>query len=115
MLKRNSQIVILLNRCQVILEKNLKLRLDKLSGINTSFSNNNSNNNKNNNTNNSNHFGPGGDPPSLPTTEDLLDGDPRPPPPPPPGPSVNLGENLFKSEPPVFPSLTSEFDVSAKM
>ena len=96
-------------------EFEIKKKLDKLRGINTSFSNNNSNNNNNNNTNNSNLFGPGGDPLSLPTIEDFLDGGTRPLPPPLPGPSVNLGKNLFKSEPPVFRSLTSEFDVSAKI
>ena len=93
-------------------EFEIKKTSDKLRGINTSFSNNNNNNN-NNNKNNSNLFGPGGEPPSLPTIEDFLDGGPRPLPPPPPAPSFNLGENLLKSEAPVFPSLTNEFDVNA--
>ena len=37
-------------------EFEIKKTLDKLRGINTSFSNNNNSNNTNNNTNNSNHF-----------------------------------------------------------
>ena len=102
-------------------EFEIKKRLDRLRGVNTFFSNNNNNNNKNNNiknnnNNNSNLLGPGGEPPSLPTIEDFLDGGPRLPPPPPPAPSFNLGENLRKSEaPPIFPSLANEFDVNAKI
>ena len=93
-------------------EFEIKKRLDRLRGINTSFSSNNNNNNNNNNNinNNSNLFGPGSRPPSLPTIEDFLDGGPRPPP---LAPSFNLVENLFKSEAPIFPSLTNEFDVNA--
>ena len=93
--------------------------MDRLRGVNTSFSNNNknnnnndNNNNNNNNNNNANLFGPGGEPPSSPTTEDFLDGGPRPPPSPSPAPYINLGEN---SEAPVFPSLAKEFDVNAKI
>ena len=40
-------------------------------------------------------FGPGGEPPSLPSIEDFLDGGPRPPPPPPPAPSIS--GNLFNN------------------
>ena len=93
-------------------EFEIKKRLDKLRGINTSFSNN-KNNNNNNNNNNSNLFGPGGEPPSLLTIEDFLDGGPRPAPPPLPAPSFNLGENLLKSEAPAIPSLINAFDVNA--
>ena len=48
----------------------------------------------------------------MPTIEDFLDNSGRPPPPL-PAPSINLGENLFKSEVPAFPSLTNKFDVNA--
>ena len=89
--------------------------MDRLRGVNTSFSNNNKNINNNNNNNNANLFGPGGEPPSSPTIEDFLDGGPRPPPAPSPAPYIDLGENLLKSEAPVFPSLAKEFDVNAKI
>ena len=62
-------------------EFDIKKRLDKLKGLNE---NNNIYNNNNNNI-----FGPGGEPPSLPSIEDFLDGGPRPPQPPPPPPSIN--------------------------
>ena len=66
-------------------EFDIKKRLDKLKGLNEN------NNIYNNNNNNNNIFGPGGEPPSLPSIEDFLDGGPRPPqpPPPPPPPSIN--------------------------
>ena len=55
-------------------------------------------------------------PPSLPRIEDFLDNSRPPRPPPPSAPSINLGENLFKSgAPPVFPSSANEFDVDAKI
>ena len=110
--KKISQIAILLYRCQAI---QIKKRLDRLRGINTSFSNNNSNNNNNNN-NNSNLFGPtpGGEPPSLPTIEDFLDGGPRPPQPPPP-PPASTPFNLFGSNAPVFPPPTNDFNVNASV
>ena len=63
-------------------EFDIKKRLDKLKGLNE-------NNNIYNNNNNNNIFGPGGEPPSLPSIEDFLDGGPRPPQPPPPPPSIN--------------------------
>ena len=89
-------------------EFEIKKRLDRLRGVNTSFSNNN-NNIKNNNNNNSNLFGPGGEPPNLPTIEDFLDGGPRPPPPPP-------SFNLFGSNEPVFPPPpTNDFNVNASV
>ena len=68
-------------------EFDIKKRLDKLKGLNE----NNNIYNNNNNNNNNNIFGPGGEPPSLPSIEDFLDGGPRPPqpPPPPPPPSIN--------------------------
>ena len=84
-------------------EFEIKKRLDRLRGVNTSFSNNNNNNknnNNNNNNNNSNLFGPGGEPPSLPTIEDFLDGGPRPPQLPLPSPP---SFNLFGSNEPVKP------------
>ena len=66
--------------------------------LNTSafYNNNNNNDNNNNNNNNNNNFGPGGEPPSLPSIEDFLDRGPRlPQPPPPPPPSIN--GNLFNT------------------
>ena len=51
----------------------------------------------------------------MSTIEDFLDGGPRPLQPPPRAPSFNLGENLSKSEAPVFPTLANEFDVNAKI
>ena len=48
--------------------------------------------------------------------EDFLDNSRPPPLPPPSVPSINLCENLFKSDAPlVFPSLANEFDVNAKI
>ena len=98
-------------------EFEIKKRLDRLRGINTSFSNNNNSNNNNNNKNNNNNsnlFGPGGEPPSLPTIEDFLDGGPRPPQPPtPPPPSTPF--NLFGSNAPVFPPPTNDFNVNASL
>ena len=85
-------------------EFEIKKRLDKLRGINNS---------SNNNKNNSNLFTVKGDPPSLPRIEDFLDNSRPPPPPPPIAPSINLDENLFKSE--AFPSLAEKFDVNAKI
>ena len=98
-------------------EFEIKKRLDRLRGINTSFSNNNNSNNNNNNKNNNNNsnlFGPGGEPPSLPTIEDFLDGGPRQPQPPtPPPPSTPF--NLFGSNAPVFPPPTNDFNVNASL
>ena len=85
-------------------EFEIKKRLDKLRGINNS---------SNNNKNNSNLFTVEGDPPSLPRIEDFLDNSRPPPPPPPTAPSINLDENLFKSE--AFPSLAEKFDVNGKI
>ena len=82
-------------------EFEIKKRLDKLRGINTSFLNNNNNNNNNNN---SNLFGlgPGGQPPTSPRLDDFLDGPPQPPqPPPPPPPSVINNDSLLNT-PSVF-------------
>ena len=95
-------------------EFEIKKRLDRLRGVNTSFSNNNNNNNNNNNdNNNSNLFGPGAEPPSLPTIEDFLDGSPRPPQLPPPSPP---SFNLFGSNEPVFPPPpTNDFNVNASV
>ena len=80
-------------------EFEIKKRLDKLRGINTSFLNNNNNNNNNN----SNPFGlgPGGQPPTLPRFDDFLDGPPQPPQPPPPPPSVINNDSLLNT-PSVF-------------
>ena len=88
-------------------EFEIKKRLDKLRGIN------NSSNNNNNNNSNSNLFTVEGDPPNLPRIEDFLDNSRPPPPPPPTAPSINLDENLFKSE--AFSSLAEKFDVNAKI
>ena len=81
-------------------EFEIKKRLDKLRGINTSFLNNNNNNNNNNN---SNLFGlgPGGQPPTSPRLDDFLDGPPQPPQPPPPPPSVINNDSLLNT-PSVF-------------
>ena len=98
-------------------EFEIKKRLDRLRGVNSSFpnNNNNNNNNRNNNNNNSNLFRPGGEPPSLPTIEDFLDGGPRPPQPPPPPPS-STPFNLFGSQAPVFPPPpTNGFNVNASV
>ena len=75
-------------------EFEIKERLDKLRGTNN-FNNNNDNNN--NNGGNNNLFGPGGEPPSLPSIEDFLDGGSRPPPPPPPSPPPSISGNLFNT------------------
>ena len=92
-------------------EFEIKKILDRLRGVNTSFSNNNNNNNNDNN--NSNLFGPGGKPPSLPTIEDFLDGGPRPPQLLPPSPP---SFNLFSSNEPVFPPPpTNDFNVNASV
>ena len=94
--------------------------MDNLKGLDASDNiyNNNNNNNDNNNDNNNNindnnniNFSPGGDPPSLPSFEDFLDGGPRPPPPPPPLPPSINGDlfnktNFFISTPP-----TDDFNV----
>ena len=110
--KKTSHIAILSNCCQAI---QIKKRLDRLRGINTSFSNNNSTN-KNNNNNNSNLFGltPGDEPPSLPTIEDFLGHGPRPPQPPPP-PPASTPFNLFGSNAPLFPPPTNDFNVNASV
>ena len=69
-------------------EFEIKKRLEKLRGLDASDNIYNNNNNNNNNMNKNNiDFG---EPPSLPSIEDFLDGGPRPPPPPPPlPPSIN--------------------------
>ena len=91
-------------------EFEIKKRLDRLRGVNTFFSNNNNNNNNNNNKN---LFGPGGEPPSLPTIEDFLDGGPRPPQPLPP-PPLSAPFSFFGSNEPVFPPPpTNDFNVKA--
>ena len=54
-------------------------------------------------------FGPGGEPPSLPSIEDFLDGGPRPPPPPPPAPSIS--RNLFNNTDTSIPLSTDDFNV----
>ena len=80
--------------------------MDKLKGINESDNIYNNNNNNNNN----NIFGPGGEPPSLPSIEDFLDGGPRPPqPPPPPPPSIN--GNLFNTSNVFIPPPTDDFNI----
>ena len=95
-------------------EFEIKKRLDRLRGT-RNFGNNNNNNNNNgggNNNNsggNNNLFGPGGEPPSLPSIEDFLDGGPRPPPPPPPAPSIS--RNLFNNTDTSIPLSTDDFNV----
>ena len=54
-------------------------------------------------------FGPGGEPPSLPSIEDSLDGGPRPPPPPPPAPSIS--GNLFNNTDTGILPTTKDFNV----
>ena len=86
-------------------EFEIKKRLDKLKGLNE-----NDNIYNNNNNNNNNIFGRGGEPPSLPSIEDFLDGGPRPlQPPPPPPPSIN--GNLFNTSNVFIPPPTDEFDI----
>ena len=95
-------------------EFEIKKKLDKLRGKNNTFSDNNDNNNNNNN---SNLFGPGGEPPSLPTIEDFLDGPPHPflPPPPTAPPSVNIQNTLFGPTASVFPPTSnSDLDINAQ-
>ena len=86
-------------------EFEIKKRLYKLKGLNES---DNIYNNNNNNNNNNNKFGPGGQPPSLTSIEDFLDGGPRPPQPPPP-PSIN--GNLFNTPNAFIPPPTDNFNV----
>ena len=105
-------------------EFEIKKKLHKLRGKNNTFSNNNNNNNNNknnnnnnNNNNNSNLFGPGGEPLSMPTIEDFLDGPPHPflPPPPTAPPSVNIQNTLFGPTAPVFPPTSnSDLDINAQ-
>ena len=92
-------------------EFEIKKRLDRLRG--TSYFGNNNNNNGGGINNklggNNNLFGPGGEPPSLLSIEDFLDGVPRPPPPPPPAPSIS--GNLFNNtDTSILPS-TDDFNV----
>ena len=93
-------------------EFEIKKRLDRLRDT-SSFGKNNTNNNNgdggNNNLGvNNNLFGPGGEPPSLPSIEDFLDGGPRSPPPPPPAPSIS--GNLFNNtDTSIFPT-TNDFN-----
>ena len=93
-------------------EFEIKKRLDRLRG--TSYFGNNNNNNNGGGINNklggnNNLFGPGGEPPSLLSIEDFLDGVPRPPPPPPPAPSIS--GNLFNNtDTSILPS-TDDFNV----
>ena len=54
-------------------------------------------------------FGPGGEPPSLPSIEDFLDGGPRPPPPPPPAPSIS--RNSFNNTYTGILPTTNDFNV----
>ena len=82
-------------------EFEIKKKLDRLRGTSSFGKNDNNNNNNgdgvnNNLGSNNNLIGPGGEPPSLPSIEDFLDGGPRPPPsPPPPAPSIR--GNLFNN------------------
>ena len=80
--------------------------MDKLKGINESDNIYNNNNNNNNN----NIFGPGGEPPSLPSIEDFLDGGPRPPQPPPPTPP-SINGNLFNTSNVFIPPPTDDFNI----
>ena len=96
-------------------EFEIKKRLDRPRGT-SNFGNNNNNNNNNNgggsNNNlggNNNLFGPGGEPPSLPSIEDFLNGGPRPPPKLPPAPSIN--GNLFNNTDTGILPATNDFNV----
>ena len=81
-----------------------------LKGLDESDNIYNNNNNNSNNNNNNNIFGPGGEPPSLPSIEDFLDGEPRQPqPPPPPPPSIN--GNLFNTSNVFIPAPTDDFNI----
>ena len=101
-------------------EFEIKKRLDKLKGLDES-DNNNNNNINNNNINNSNNFGgnninfgPGGDPPSIPSIKNFLDAGPRPPqppPPPPPPPPPSISGNLFNTSNVFIPTPTDDFNI----
>ena len=94
-------------------EFEIKKKLDRLRGTSSFGKNDNNNNNNgdgvnNNLGSNNNLIGPGGEPPSLPSIEDFLDGGPRPPPPPPPAPSIS--GNLFNNtDTSIFPT-TNDFN-----
>ena len=102
-------------------EFEIKKRLERLRGDSRNNNNNNNNNNNKNNLggnsfgggNNNNLFGPRGNPLSLPSIEDFLDGGPRLPPPPPPPPPPSISRNLFNSTNAavVPPPLTDDFNV----
>ena len=99
-------------------EFEIKKRLDKLKGLDESDNNNNNinNNNNNNNINNNNfggnniNFGPGGDPPSIPSIEDFLDAGPRPPQRPPPTQPCISG-NLFNTSNVFIPPPIDDFNI----
>ena len=84
-------------------EFEIKKRLDKLRGLDTS------DNIYNNNNKNNIDFG---EPPSLPSIEDFLDGGPRPPqPPPPPLPPSFNGDLFNKPNVLIPPPSTEDFNV----
>ena len=84
--------------------------MDELKGLDAS-DNICNNSNNNNNNNNNNNFSPGGDPPSLPSIEDVLDGGPRPPPPPSPLPPFINGDLFNKPNVFIPPPPTDDFNV----
>ena len=88
-------------------EFEIQKKLDRLKGKSSCFNRNNNNNNNNNFNNNSNLFGgPGGEPPTLLTIEDFLDGGPTG--------SFNFGNSLFGSNVPIVPP-SDNFDVNASV